>query len=42
MSDLFLLVAMMVFTILVMLGMVYIFAGWFKERDRIDRESGRL
>ena len=41
MSDLFLPAAMMIFTILVMLVMVYIFKDWFKERDRIEREAGR-
>jgi len=42
MSDLFLLAAMMIFTIVVMIGMVFVFRGWFKERDRIDREAGRI
>lgn len=41
MSDLFLPAAMMIFTIVVMLLMVYIFKDWFKARERIDREAGR-
>ena len=41
MSDLFILAAMMIFTIVLMIGMVFIFKGWFKERERIDREAGR-
>jgi hypothetical protein len=41
MSDLFLLAAMMIFTIVLMGAMCVVFRGWFKERERIDRESGR-
>ena len=41
MSDLFLPASMMIFTVVVMLGMVYIFRGWFAERERIDREHRR-
>jgi Na+/H+ antiporter NhaD/arsenite permease-like protein len=40
MSDLFLPATMMVFVILVMIIMCFIFKDWFKERDRIMRESG--
>ena len=35
MSELFLLIAIMVFTFLVMLGMIYVFKDWFKERDKL-------
>lgn len=35
MSELFLLIAMMVFTMFVMLGMIYVFKDWFKERDKL-------
>lgn len=41
MSDLFLLAAMMIFTIALMVAMCFVFGGWFKERERIDREAGR-
>ena len=35
MPELFLLIAVMAFTMLVMLGMIFVFKGWFKERDRL-------
>lgn len=35
MSELFLLIAVMVFTMLVMVGMIYVFKGWFKEREKM-------
>jgi hypothetical protein len=41
MSELFLLIAMMVFTVFVMVVMLYAFKGWFKRREEIEREAGR-
>lgn len=35
MSELFLLIAVMVFTMFVMVGMIYVFKGWFKEREKL-------
>lgn len=35
MSELFLLVAMMVFTMFVMVGMIYVFKDWFREREKL-------
>ncbi len=40
MHELFLLLAMMVFTVFVMVVMMYAFKGWFKRREEIDREAG--
>ncbi len=41
MHELFLLIAMMVATVVVMGGMLILFKGYFAERERIDREAGR-
>ena len=41
MPELFLLIAMMVATVVVMVGMMFLFKGYFAERARIDREAGR-
>ena len=35
MPQLFLLIAVMVFTMIVMLGMIFVFKGWFKERQKL-------
>ena len=35
MPQLFLLIAVMVFTMIVMLGMIFVFKDWFKERDKL-------
>lgn len=35
MSELFLLIAMMVFTMFVMVGMIYVFKDWFREREKL-------
>jgi hypothetical protein len=42
MSELFLLVAMMAFSVFVMGVMIVAFRGWFKRREEIEREAGRL
>ncbi len=41
MPELFLLIAMMVATVFVMVGMLVLFKGYFAERERIDRQAGR-
>ena len=35
MHELFLLIAIMVFTLLVMGGLVVVFKGWMSQRDRL-------
>ena len=41
MHELFLLIAMMVATLILMGGMMFLFKGYFDERGKIDREAGR-
>jgi hypothetical protein len=41
MHELFLLIAMMVATLLLMGGMMFLFSGYFAKRDKIEREAGR-
>ncbi|MDP6344268.1 MAG: hypothetical protein QF578_19965 [Alphaproteobacteria bacterium] len=41
MHELFLLIAMMVATVVVMVGMMVLFKGWFAKREEIDRAAGR-
>ncbi len=40
MHELFLPIMIMIFTLLVMFGLVAVFAGWMAERDRLVGESG--
>ncbi len=41
MHELFLLIAMMVATVILMGGMMFLFKGYFNERKKIDRAAGR-
>ena len=41
MHELFLLIAMMVATVVLMGGMMILFKGYFNQREKIDREAGR-
>ncbi len=41
MHELFLLLAMMVATVVLMGGMMILFKGYFSQREKIDREAGR-
>ncbi|MDA1100778.1 MAG: hypothetical protein O2967_17540, partial [Proteobacteria bacterium] len=41
MHELFLLIAIMVATIILMGGMMFLFKGYFNQREKIDREAGR-
>ncbi len=41
MPELFLLIAMMVATLLLMGGMIFLFKGYFSQREKIDGEAGR-
>jgi hypothetical protein len=40
MHEVFLPIMVMVFTVLVMLGMVVIFRGWMVERDKLIERQG--
>ncbi len=41
MHELFLLIAVMVATFILMGGMMVLFSGYFSQREKIDREAGR-
>ncbi len=41
MHELFLLIAIMVATVMLMAGMLFLFKGYFDQREKIDREAGR-
>ncbi len=41
MHELFLLIAMMVATLILMGGMMILFSGYFKQKEKLDRDAGR-
>jgi hypothetical protein len=41
MRELFLLIAIMVATVVLMAGMMFPFKGYFDQRAKIDRDAGR-
>lgn len=41
MSELFLLIAVTVATLVLLAGLVMIFKGWLERREEIEREAGR-
>lgn len=41
MHELFLLIAVMVATFILMGGMMFLFKGYLDEREKIDHEAGR-